>query len=335
MNPKNYPVCFTAGLPAICSVYMALLFTGGADILMASTAYGGSSELTDLLSARSAYFNKHKFDITGTRDLAGSIQESLDALSADPAKLMPTTVLFVEIPTNPDMKVPDILLLAKMCSDYKKKTQKEIILMVDTTFAPHSQVMKKIGSVAPGLNTLTFISMSKSVSRGMTTAGAIVAGPTKESCALLEKIREVGTFLDTTAKKDQLYFLAENHTGVEDRCNKAYKIALAAGEALQKAVKQHCHGYKMPLAFVSSANAALGFTSSTFSFNLPAFKNASPGVNAALAQRFTDLLTVHSDFKPCVSFGQDNGLVYATVPATSTQGAIKAEDKAKQAVGGV
>jgi len=30
-----------------------------------------------------------------------------------------------------------------------------------------------------------------------------------------------------------------------------------------------------------------------------------------------------------------NGMVYATVPATSTQGTIKAEDKAKQAVGGV
>ena len=39
--------------------------------------------------------------------------------------------------------------------------------------------------------------------------------------------------------------------------------------------------------------------------------------------------------KPCVSFGQDNGTVYCTVPATSTQGAVKAEDKAKQAVGGV
>lgn len=91
----------------------------------------------------------------------------------------------------------------------------------------------------------------------------------------------------------------------------------------------------MPLAFVSSANAALGFTSSTFSFNLPAFKSASAAVNEALAQKFTDLLTAHADFKPCVSFGQDNGLVYATVPATSTQGAIKAEDKAKQAIGGV
>ena len=283
VNPKHYPVCFTAGLPAICSTYLALLFTGGCDILMASTAYGGSSELTDLLNARSAFFNKHRFDITGTRDLAGSIKESLDALAADPSKLMPTTVLFVEIPTNPDMKVPDILVLAKMCTQYKKKTQKEIILMVDTTFAPHSQVMKKIESVAPGLNTLTFISMSKSVSRGMTTAGTIVAGPSKESCALLEKIREVGTFLDTTAKKDQLYFLAENHTGVEDRCNSAYKIAVKAGDTLQKAVKQHCGGYKMPLAFVSAANAKLGFTSSTFSFNLPPFKNAKPGVNEALA----------------------------------------------------
>ena len=91
----------------------------------------------------------------------------------------------------------------------------------------------------------------------------------------------------------------------------------------------------MPLAFVSPANAKLGFTSSTFSFNLPPFKNAKPGVNEALAQKFVDLLTPHSEFKPCVSFGQDNSLVYATVPATSTQGAIKAEDKAKQAVGGV
>jgi len=87
---------------------------------MASTAYGGSSQLTDLLNSRSAYFNKHKFDITGTRDLSASIQEELDRLAADPSALMPTTVLFVEIPTNPDMKVPDILVLAKLCTKYKK-----------------------------------------------------------------------------------------------------------------------------------------------------------------------------------------------------------------------
>ena len=85
---------------------------------MASTAYGGSSQLTDLLNSRTAYFNKHKFDITGTRDLTGSIKEELDRLASDPSILMPTTVLFVEIPTNPDVKVPNILELAELCTKY-------------------------------------------------------------------------------------------------------------------------------------------------------------------------------------------------------------------------
>ena len=48
-------------------------------------------------------------------------------------------------------------------------------------------------------------------------------------------------------------------------------------------------------------------------------------VNADLAQAYVDLLTAHKCFKPCVSFGQDNGLVYATVPATSTQVALAAD----------
>ncbi len=109
----------------------------------------------------------------------------------------------------------------------------------------------------------------------------------------------------------------------------------------------------MELEFVPAATAAQGFTSSTFSFNLPPLPGAARAENEALAQRFVDLLAEHRElFKPCVSFGQDNGLVYATVPATSTQvrsfvfgvgflfflfmqGAIRAEDKEKQAQGGV
>ena len=83
-------------------------------------------------------------------------------------------------------------------------------------------------------------------------------------------------------------------------------------------------------------DAARGLASSTFSFNLPAPSGASDTEKATLAQRFVDLLTEDREhFKPCVSFGQDNGLVYCTVPATSTQGAIREEDKAKQAIGGV
>lgn len=89
----------------------------------------------------------------------------------------------------------------------------------------------------------------------------------------------------------------------------------------------HIHG-------VTEANAAIGFTSSTYSFNLPP-KGKSVKVNEALGQNFVDKLCTHKSFKPCVSFGQDNDLIYCTVPATSTQGVIAAEDKAKQEVGGV
>jgi len=91
----------------------------------------------------------------------------------------------------------------------------------------------------------------------------------------------------------------------------------------------------MPLAFVSEKHAASGFTSSTFSFNLPRPDGATDEETDAFAQLFVDYLTVDKQFKPCVSFGQDNGLIYCTVPATSTQGAINAADKALQAVGGV
>ena len=45
-------------------------------------------------------------------------------------------------------------------------------------------------------------------------------------------------------------------------------------------------GREMALAFVSRENAACGFTSSTFSFNLPKPDGATEGACAALAQRF-------------------------------------------------
>jgi hypothetical protein len=143
--------------------------------------------------------------------------------------------------------------------------------------------MKKIESVDPGLTTMTFISMSKSVSRGLTTAGAIVAGPSKRAQVLLEKIKATGAMLDTQAKPDQLNILSIAHVGVEDRCKQAYQVAVTAGNALQAAVETHCEGYKMPLAFVTPAQAATGFTTSTFSFNLPPFKGASAEVNEGIA----------------------------------------------------
>ncbi len=47
---------------------------------MASTAYGGSSELTDILTARTDKFRKHKFDITGKNKVTDAIENLMDSL---------------------------------------------------------------------------------------------------------------------------------------------------------------------------------------------------------------------------------------------------------------
>jgi cystathionine beta-lyase/cystathionine gamma-synthase len=350
------PICYTAGLPAVCSLWMTLVASGGADIVMASTSYGGSSELTDIISSKAitpgaggaSLFRKHKFDITGSNEIIPAIRTVLTALqSSPPENLLPRTVLFLEIPTNPDMKVPSMIELATMLLNYQQATGKSVLLLIDATFAPNSQVLSKVESQFPELTTMVFISMSKSISRGMTTAGTLIAGSSPESCELLNKVQIATEMFDTGAKADQIRRLIDNHVGVEQRCVDAYQNALYLGKVLQDVVTQICPGgYQMPLAFVTEENASHGFTSSTFSFNLPSVslvRTSSTATaekeseeNALLAQRFVDLLCEHSqEFKPCVSFGQDNGLVYATVPATSTQGAIHPDDKAKQAIGGV
>jgi cystathionine beta-lyase/cystathionine gamma-synthase len=339
------PICFTAGLPSICSLWMTLIATGGADIVMASTAYGGSSELTDIMTTKAANFKKHKFDITGQLPILPAIQATLETLQTRPSsELQGRTVVFLEIPTNPDMKVPDMIGLATLLTNYRTVTGKDVLLLIDTTFAPGSQVLLKVESQFPDLPCMVFISMSKSISRGVTTAGALVAGSSADSRNLLQRVQIATRLFDTTAKPDQMRRLIDNHVGVEDRCDRAYQNAVYLGKTLQQTATQLCHGHPMPLAFVTEENAAIGFTSSTFSFNLPPVSahhpvsdpNHEAELNANLAQQFVDLLCVHSDvFKPCVSFGQDNGLVYATVPATSTQGAIHPDDKAKQAIGGV
>jgi cystathionine beta-lyase/cystathionine gamma-synthase len=335
-NPACNPVIGTAGLPTCASLWYTLASRGGAELLMASTAYGGSSQLVDVLTSRTDRLRKHTFHIQGQSRIVESIKEQLELLAAqDPATLLPLIVLFVEIPSNPDQKIPPVHELAEMIKSFEERTKKPLLLLLDTTFAPGSRVMQQLSDVTTELPVITFISMSKSISRGLTTAGTLVANHSPFAVDLLKHVSVTASILDSYAKPDQLTRLVQNHQGVEDRCRRAYQAASQVGEHLQAVVKRICNS-DMALSFPTPQQAALGFTSSTFSFNLPPLAGASIEENEGLAQRFVDLLCEEKVlFKPCVSFGQDNKLIYVTVPATSTQGAIKPEDKAKQAVGGV
>merc|ERR1719188_764423 len=175
------PVVSTAGLSALASLWVALIARGGADILHCSTGYGGSVQLTELFARSEVKFRKHNFHIQGSASIVPSIQKELGKLVSDKDNLLPTTVIFLEIPTNPDMKVPNMSELAATCTAYQKASGRKVLLLIDATFAPGSRVMQKLRGFAPDLCVMVFISMSKSVSRGLTTAGAVVANHTQEA----------------------------------------------------------------------------------------------------------------------------------------------------------
>ena len=66
VDPSTPPVVFTAGLPAIAALWATLINRGGADVLMCSTAYGGSSQMTDIMVAKSGgLLRKEAFHIQG------------------------------------------------------------------------------------------------------------------------------------------------------------------------------------------------------------------------------------------------------------------------------
>ena len=212
-STDTLPALFTAGLSALMSLWLALVARGGVDVLMCSTAYGGCSQCTDLVAERTERFRKSTFDIQGDAAIDESISASLSELAAT-ASPLPLTVLFVEIPTNPDQKVPDTQKLIDSLEAYKAQTQKDILLVVDTTFAPGSQILAQIERLAPELPAMVFMSMSKSVSRGKTTAGTIVANHTLAAADVLRSVEEAGGILDTGARADQVLALVKNHWSV-------------------------------------------------------------------------------------------------------------------------
>lgn len=176
-----------------------------------------------------------------------------------------------------------------MLKEFKERSGRRVLLLVDTTFTPASAVMKTLAEADSELAVMCFVSLSKSVSRGLTTAGALVANHTVSSSSLLAAARVAARHMGTLATGDQMQILCREHVGVEARCVAAYNNALAVGSSLCDAVEA-ATGTKMSLAHVSQEQAAAGFPSSTFSFNLPPPAGSSREQNEALAQKFVDVL---------------------------------------------
>eukprot|EP00163_Fabomonas_tropica_P023409 TRINITY_DN40738_c0_g1_i1.p1 TRINITY_DN40738_c0_g1~~TRINITY_DN40738_c0_g1_i1.p1 ORF type:complete len:395 (+),score=119.37 TRINITY_DN40738_c0_g1_i1:164-1186(+) len=311
---------------------------------MCSTSYGGSSQQTDILSSR-INLKKYTYSIQGAQaDVLARLTATLEELG-QAGKWDGLTMVQVEYPTNPDMKHTRLDGLEKAIEAYTAATGSQVVLLFDTTFSPTGAPAKHFDRIP----VVIFNSLSKSVSGGFTTGGSLVANKHPLAQQVLERAHVHANLLDNLSKGSQLRVLNGHHASTEQRIQAAHDFAAAAGKHLEASVQKYS-GQEMKVNFVTEEQIALNIRPATFSFNLPvppklaaardAGGDAGDAANkaiAGLAQDIVDRLVEEypEAVKPCVSFGQDNTLVYVTVPATSTQGVISEADKAKQAVGGV
>ena len=303
--PLAQPRLFTAGLPALASLWLALLprWRRHRDVLY---AYGGSSQLTDLLSARSQQrtiggagptssspapeLRKHTFGIQGDADVVASIDAALTTLgeahggcfgkdgrrddaTQSSSSLMPTTVLFVEMPTNPDMKVPNLSGLVSAICNFQRAYRlpggvftPRVLLLIDATLAPCCKPLEALSALAPNLPAIVFLSLSKSVSRGLTTAGALVPNGSAYAHTLMQSVAQTSAAL-TGASADQVRRLVDHHEA-ETRCAQAYAVAAAAADELIRCVREKT-AVEMRLSFVTREQAEGSGCLTPHSFNLP------------------------------------------------------------------
>merc|ERR1719265_1460647 len=98
-----------------------------------------------------------------------------------------------------------------MIDEYRRNTGREVMFLVDTTFSPGSRVMQKLHDMSADLCVMVFISLSKSVSRGLTTGGALIANHTTVASEILRGVAETCEMLDLTSKPDQMMHLVDQH----------------------------------------------------------------------------------------------------------------------------
>jgi len=325
------------GLASMGACIMASLELGNNDIdlVMCSTAYGGSSQQADILSKKSrskaVHLQKHKFDIQGKAgDVLKGITMKLESMKSGPKKAL--TLVAIEYPTNPDMKDTDLAALLPVLQSYQKATGSKVLAILDVTFSPQSKAAAPLADIP----VIVWTSLSKSVTGGYTTGGSLVANHHPLAQQVLRRAHFHMALMDTCSKNCQLRILNDMHAKCEERVQMAHENAKVAFKFLEESVLRRS-GQSMAVNFVTAQQMKKGVTPATFSFNLPAPQGSNRAALSSLAQTFVDhLVSIYPEgIKPCVSFGQKNTYVYVTVPATSTQGVISEKDKAKQAVGGV
>lgn len=292
------------------------------EIIVPPNCYGGTNDQARRVAAAVDQVSIMDLPVDGDNDMVQSTQQVLDRC----AELDAVPLIIAEIPTNPRVEVPDLAALKAALSTERQTPQGEKavepVFILDQTFCPNVQFLGEEGilSMVP---TISYVSGSKFPSGGKCTAGYCVAN--EKAAPLMESIDKHMTLCDNKATALQTELLAEQMPSMNQRIAKAYQNT----RYFVNFIKETLPSAK--INFVSEELAEQGFTPSVFSLDLPT-KGAEPAAREAykreLNLRLISMMInqIPEESKYCVSYGQLKGC-YWTIPATSTQGTTKEEDK--------
>lgn len=323
------PVVCSSGLSTQYAIVMGLIDhcmeenPGKAiKIVVPPNCYGGTNDQARRVAACLDNVDVMDLPVDGGNDMVKSIDTVLEQIAAADA----VALIIAEIPTNPRVEVPDMIQLKNALSKerFTAKGEKAVdpIFILDQTFCPNVHFLGDDEILAP-VRTIAYVSGSKFPSGGRCTAGYCTANT--RAAGLMSKIEKHLQLCDNEATDLQLEILAEQMPSMLQRIADAYKNTREFVNFIQETLPT------AKINFVSEELAAQGFTPSVFSLDLPTQgetheerENYKRALNLKLINRMIE--EIPDESKYCVSYGQLKGC-YWTIPATSTQGTTKEEDK--------
>ncbi len=323
------PLIASSGLSTQYAIVMGLIDHAlenhpGKDIriVIPPNCYGGTNDQGRRVAACLDNVTVMDLPVDGDHNMVQSIDSVLAQIAQEDA----VPLIIAEIPTNPRVEVPDLIQLRDVLSKERHTasgvTAIDPVFILDQTFCPNVHFLGDNELLAP-VRTIAYVSGSKFPSGGKCTAGYLTANT--RAAGLMDKIEKHLQLCDNEATPLQLQYLAEQMPSMNQRIADAYTNTRAFVNYIQETLPA------AKINFVSEELAAQGFTPSVFSLDLPTQgdtheerENYKRALNLKLINRMIQAIPTESKY--CVSYGQLKGC-YWTIPATSTQGTTKEEDK--------
>ena len=284
--------------------------------------YGGTNDQARRVAASIDCVEVVDLPVDGDNDMVQSIDAVLEQIAQQDA----IAYIIAEIPTNPRVEVPDLEALKKVLSASRKTSSGEKaidpVFILDQTFCPNLHFLSDDATLS-SVKAIAYASGSKFPSGGLCTAGYCIAN--KKGDVFTSKIALHLELCDNEATDLQYEILAKHLPSMNQRIIEAYKNTREFVSFIEKVLPQ------AKINFVSKALATQGFTPSVFSLDLPTKGKTAQeretykrGLNHKLIKAMITQIPQQSKY--CVSYGQLKGC-YWTIPATSTQGTTKENDK--------